>query len=423
MRQGVILLLAALLATLAWTGSAGAQEEIEVRASRARSDFPSGIVFILDAASSAGFDDVRLVYRVAPDGVRATAIPDCAGGTVVSCTFELISNERSRLIPGAEVTYFWRLTVGDTTEETEPQLLIYEDERFDWRTVSEGNLTLWWYRGSEDEARRVLAAGRESLDAISALLQTAVDFPVKIRYYGSAEEMRPAIISTERQGVVTLGEVVYSDTAMVSADFAPTETARHEIAHIVIRQAVRGPFGVPDWLHEGTAVFAQSQPSPNQREALARAVQSGQLLSVRSLSSASSGAQPERVALFYGQSYSLVAFLVESYGEEQFARLFQTFKEGATTAEALEQVYGFNQDGLENAWRESIGLPPRQAPTPDEERAAPTQPIATPETASAPGSGDDGGAQIIVIIAIAGLAVLLAGGLLGAAVIVGRRWR
>lgn len=427
MRRTIVVLLALVSAALAWPVPAVGQGAIEVRDSSARSDFPNGIVFTLDAASDAGLDEVRLVYEVAPDGVRATAVPDCTGGSVVSCTFELAATRPNLLIPGAEVTYFWRLTLGGVTQETSPETVIYEDDRFDWRTVSDGDLTLHWYDGSEEEARRVLAASRESLDEISRLLQTSVDFPIKIFYYASAQEMQSAIIAEDREGVVTLGEVVYSDTAMVSADSAPEEIARHEIAHIVVREAVQGPFGVPDWLNEGTAVFAQTQPLDGQRRALEQAIQSGQVLSVRSLSSASSGSLASRVFLFYGQSWSLVKFLVDTYGEEQFAQLFRAFKEGASTGEALEQVYGFNQDGLENAWRESVGLPPRQAPTPsgDGERVAPTAPAATPEAAQGgpAADGDGGGVPVGVIAAIAGLTALLAGGLLGAGVILARRYR
>ncbi len=408
MRATLAFLLAALLAAFVSIGPAGAQSDIAVRESSARSDFPDGIVFTLEAASSAGFDDVRLVYEIAPDGVRATATADCTGGTLVNCTYELGRSQRNLLIPGAEVTYFWRINTAGETQATEPQLIVYDDDRFEWRTVSDGNLTLWWYSGSQDVAERVLAAGRESLDGIGTLLQTDVDFPVKIFYYASASEMTPAIIPSGVEGIVTAGEVFYSDTAMVSGS-VPDEIARHEIAHIVIREAVRGPFGVPDWLNEGTAVFAQSRPLSGQSSALESAIQSGDVFSVRSLSSSSSGARPENVSLFYGQSYSLVAFLVESYGPEQFAELFQTFKDGATTAGALEQVYGFDQDGLENAWRDSVGLGPRQAPTLEPDLADP--------------ASDDDSASTTLIIAVVALAALFAVVLLGAGAIVIRRWR
>ena len=423
LRRVLVFLLSTLLAVFLWAGSAGAQTEVEIRASSARGDFPNGVVFTLEAAGT-GIEEVRLVYEIAPDGVPTSAVPECTGGAVRSCTFELGASRRNLLIPGAELTYFWRLTVGGETQETEPQRIAYEDDRFEWEQVSDGNLTLWWYERSEDEARAVLAAGRESLDRISALLQTQVDFPVKIFYYATLQDMQPAIISNGGDtGVVTLGEVVYSDTAMVAAEAAPEEIARHEIAHIVVRQAVGETYDVPDWLNEGTAVFAQSEPLPDQQQAVDLAIRTGRVLSVRSLSSASSGAIGSRVSLFYGQSGSLVNFLVDTYGEAKFAQLFRTFSEGASTADALEEVYGFNQDGLENAWRESVGLPPREAPTPDEEQAPPTEGDATPEPETTSQTGGDDGAPVALVVAVAALTVVLIGVLVGAALVVARRYR
>ena len=282
--------IAVLAAAVASLSIAGAQSEIDVRVNNARSDFPNGIVFNLTAATAGGLDDVRLIYRIAPDGVRASAVPQCTGEAVASCRFDLLATPRTLLIPGAQVTYFWQLTSGDLSEETPPQEVVYEDSRFEWRSLTDGNLTVWWYSASDDEARGILTAGNETLAGIGALLETSVDFPVKIRYYATAADMQAAIISTSGAGVVTRGEVVYSDTAMVSADSAAGDITRHEVAHIVVRQALRGPFGVPDWLNEGTAVFAQNQPLGDQRSALEAAIRSGNVFSVRSISSASAGA-------------------------------------------------------------------------------------------------------------------------------------
>ena len=142
MKRAIALLVAIVTAVVVWNAVAGAQGAIEVRESSARSEFPNGLFFTLDATVSGQLDDIRLLYQVAPDGVRATAPPECAGGTVISCTFQLDASRRNVLIPGAEVTYYWRLTVDGVTQETEPQLVTYGDDRFDWHTVRDGNLTV-----------------------------------------------------------------------------------------------------------------------------------------------------------------------------------------------------------------------------------------------------------------------------------------
>ena len=398
---------------------ARAQSAIQVGSNTAESSFPQGITFTLDANAGQPFDSVRLIYQVAPDGVQVTAAPRCTTGASIHCTFVFANSLSSPLIPGAEVTYSWRMSAGGQSQDTQPQMVTYEDTRFDWQTITEGNVTIWWYSGSEGGARAVLEAGHESLDRISALLKTQVAFPVKIYYYGSAQAMQPAIPTDNAEGVITLGEVVYSDTAMVAADADPQNIARHEVAHIVVRQAVRGPYesNVPDWLNEGMAVYAQSQPLSGQQRAIDAALRSGRVISVRSMSSATSGALSDRVFLFYGESWSLVKFLIESQGEEKFAQLFAEFKQGATTAQALEQVYGYNQDGLENAWRASVGLPPRAAPTPDGGEATTPQPTAT---ASSGGSGSVA-RRAGIVAAVIVVTVLLAAALLRGAIALGRR--
>jgi hypothetical protein len=233
--------------------------------------------------------------------------------------------------------------------------------------------------------------------------------------------MAVAIDPDNPEGLVTLGEVslAFPDTAMLSADNAPEDIARHEVTHIVVRQAVPAPYSVPDWLNEGLAVYSQSEPLSFHRNAIESAIESGRVLSLRSMSTASVGGTAERSSLFYGQSWSVVTFLIETYGEAQFADLFAAFRTGATTGEALEQVYGFNQDGLENAWRESVGLPPRQAvTTPDD------SPSVTPTSpAGAPADTDDDDSKVVLIVLIAVVTAVIAAALLLFGVVLARALR
>src|SRR3989337_3164067 len=73
LRGVLVLVLLTLIAAFTWSTSAQAQGAVDVRASNARGDFPNGIVFTLEAASE-GIDEVRLVYEIAPDGVRTSAV-------------------------------------------------------------------------------------------------------------------------------------------------------------------------------------------------------------------------------------------------------------------------------------------------------------------------------------------------------------
>jgi hypothetical protein len=125
------------------------------------------------------------------------------------------------------------------------------------------------------------------------------------------------------------------------------------------------------------------------------------VLSVREVSSYPG--DPDKVGLFYGESWSLVSYLIDGYGEEQFAELFAEVKSGKRIESALQAVYGFGQDSLEDEWRAANDLPPRATSAP----ADPDQPDDI-----APTDDDDGSSSLA-------LAIGLAAGVIGVAVVVG----
>ena len=52
-------------------------------------------------------------------------------------------------------------------------------------------------------------------------------------------------------------------------------------------------------------------------------------------------------------------FLIDNYGSDEILALLDVFKEGSTYDDALLEVYGFDMDGLDDLWRQSLGLEPR----------------------------------------------------------------
>jgi Peptidase MA superfamily len=61
---------------------------------------------------------------------------------------------------------------------------------------------------------------------------------------------------------------------------------------------------------------------------------------------------------FYGQSWSTVKYLIDTYGQPKYAQLFRTIYSGSRIDDALRQVYSLDQDSLYNAWRQKNGLQP-----------------------------------------------------------------
>jgi hypothetical protein len=114
----------------------------------------------------------------------------------------------------------------------------------------------------------------------------------------------------------------------------------------------------PAWLDEGLAMFSEGKLDSGMQSQLDAAIQTDQLITLRSLNGGFSEL-PDKANLSYSQAYSVVNFLVNTYGQDKMTGLLAALRDGKTVDDALLSIYGFNTDGLDDAWRASVGAPPR----------------------------------------------------------------
>ena len=403
---------------------ARAQSAPTVTDTGVESSFPDRLSFRASAESTSEIEKVRLRYKILPDGTSATAEAEFQPGTSISAVLALQAPDKPTfyLAPGTTIEYHWEVTdAAGNTGRSEDATFFYDDDRFQWSHLEQGGVTIYFYAGSENDARDMLEVAAESISKMSSLLGGTVDFPVKVWIYDSVDDMRPALprrSATFEDSVITAGIRITTDTVLVLGE-ASFDTLRHELTHIVTAASGESPFGtLPAWLDEGTAVYGQEDPG-GFGDAIENAIDRGNVLSVRSITSSPGDAN--KVNLFYGQSWHLVKYLVDTYGEDQFAELFATIKGGKRIDGALEAVYGFDQDGLEDEWRAANGLPPRLTPEP----TAPAQdnPTDAPDTSDGSQTSSDDGTSGGTVIIIAVVTLLLAALIALAGLTLARRFR
>ena len=371
--------------------------------------------FAVSVTSDSPIEELRLRYTVMPDGTAAIGQPEFDPGTTVETIFELAGNNPPQiyLAPGTVIDYYWEATNEDGDESrTETQTFFYDDARFNWESVSGDDVTIYYYAGSVAAAEEMHEVALELIVEMSALLQTNVPFEVEVWIYDSTDDMRPALQArseTYESQITTAGVRVASNTVLVLGN-ASFDTLRHELTHVVTKQAGESAFGsLPAWLDEGAAVYGQSDPGGFE-SAIESAISRGNVLSVREVSSYPG--DPDKVSLFYGQGWSLVSYLIDVYGEEQFAELFAEVKSGKRIESALQAVYGFGQDGLEDEWRAANDLPARVTSSP----ADPDQPDGI-----APTDEGDGGSSLALAIGLAAAVIAVAAAVGFGGVLLARR--
>ncbi|TAJ17978.1 MAG: hypothetical protein EPO65_10050 [Dehalococcoidia bacterium] len=354
---------------------------------------PKSIVFKIRVQAPAGLQTATLDYKLFnPDTVvGGSQQAEVNGSTATEATVTLETNTATRYIPvGSRFTYTWTFVDKEGAKVVTPQReFVFLDGRYQWHEKTVGTFTVYWYGDNASNADLALQAAASSTADNEKLLSVKLNYPIRLVVWRRESEGELAQQSRgaafDRQ-VITGGARVAPDVVHLYDPIGGfADVVRHEVAHIVTKVAGDGAFGrLPSWLDEGTAVYAQREPGLGYRSAIDAGIRSDGVTRLRGMTSAAN--QASKVDLFYGQSWSTVKFMVDKYGQPKFADLFKTFKAGGDMDAALKQVYGVDQDGLYNQWRESVGLKPIDFPPEASTSAPQAQGTRAPLGIGAPGT-------------------------------------
>ena len=349
------------------TPALAAGEVLQVCSSSVTSEFPRGFSIKVRATGENEITSIAVRLRIGQKTWGAYDNFDLKRGRVVDGELFWRTDTASRYVPpGTLITY--RFEVRDATGaslQTEPQQFIYRDTRFEWQETSVGPITIAYHGPVRSRAEKALQAMVDATEKMAPVLGPDTGEPISVTMYNNSREMLMALppgSRTIRRELITAGQTSadFGIILMLGGNSGAEGTAAHEMTHILVHRAGDGVFRrVPLWLNEGLAEYANDGPAPQFDRALQYAVGRGRLLPsfLRSYPGTS-----RDTMVFYGQSRSIVRFMIDRYGADEMRRLMATLKSGKSPAKAIEQVYGFDMPTLDNMWRESVGAPVLLAP-------------------------------------------------------------
>ncbi len=330
-------------------------------------DFPNSITFQATLSSTAKITSIILEYGDQEETcgqVIAKAFPQFTPGTSVNAEWTWDMRQSGSLPPGAQIWWRWRYTDASGKETVSGQKTItWLDDIHDWQTLTEGHLRLHWYKSDKSFAKGLLANAYNGLARVEKDAGLTADQPIDLYIYADNDDMKDAILYEPSW----TGGQAFPEYNIVIIGISPSDLSWgqraevHELTHVLVGHLTFTCLGgVPTWLNEGLAVYSEGELDSQSQRQLDDAIKSDTLLTVRSLSGSFSEVS-SKAYLSYSESYSIVRFLIEKHGREQMTALLVALRDGNTVDEALTQVYGFNIEGLEDAWRQSIGARPRAA--------------------------------------------------------------
>ena len=334
--------------------------DIEVVSTGEEVSFPGNVDLSVTAEGDADIVEVRLFYRTVGSQVWAYAYPDFVPANRVTASLNLTGEVSTYLPPGTEVEYYYEITDAQgNVLRTEPTVVEYEDTRFDWEEVKVGPLTLRYYDQSDLRVRGVVRSLEADLARLQRVLQLDQTEEIKGVIYSRRSHTLEAFpqqsrTTTEQQ---TFQGFAFPESRLFLGLGMDRGLIVHESAHLLFDQAMgESALPTPAWLDEGFASYMDpsvkifSDGSLNDRTNPLRAMNTVT-------------GTPHSIGTFYQKSLSVVAFMIDEFGETSFQRFISQLGNGSTMDAALTSVYGLDLDGLDARWAGEPSGPPLPAPT------------------------------------------------------------
>lgn len=370
MRFGIFCTL--VLLALSFAPVTRAQSPIVVESQSVEMDFPDAMRFVLRASSVAPIQLARVTVwqRGVALGSRYTPAFTPKENISVSFTWNFQAfSSGGYLPPGTHGEYTWHLEdSAGNSYDTPRQSYIVQDKTKNWRILANKDVRVSWYKGSDVFGEAIFGRAIVAREFFARELEIENVEPLEIFVYADTREFFEALppFSAEWTGGRMFPEygVIMMNIAPENVEWGLRATS-HELSHAILHSKIRGTIGqlaMPHWVDEGLAVYNETDdhaPDEHFDEAFTDAVRRNTLIPLRALQQRFPDSS-DQAQLAYGQSYSVVKFMIDQYGREKFAALLNAYQQGVPGDTALRQVYGFTQDELENSWRTSLGVPLRE---------------------------------------------------------------
>ena len=354
-RLSLILLASALIAPLAPV-AAPAQEspQVELISSTAESNFPDDMTFELEATVESEVATVDLVYEQSRlETLQLLPAEFEASEETLSAT--AVADFSIYFVPaGIDLTYHWVIYFADATViETESRVVTWIDDRFEWDRSDGIGIEIYTYDRSDEFVQYIVDVANTAVADLTDLYDPPSVLPIRVWIYESGKDFAGTQAANSEEWAAGAAYPGLQVILAVIPDGSESEVERvipHEISHQILHQATLNPFNAPaTWMDEGLAVLAQTGGKGHYERVVRNAFDDDELLSLRSLIS-SFPFDPDEATLAYAQSYLVVEFIRDEYGDDAIRAMIDSYREVASHDDVIREALGMTIEELEQDW-------------------------------------------------------------------------
>jgi len=253
---------------------------------------------------------------------------------------------------------------GGEISNTPKETFYYEDNRFEWKTLSKEPFEIFWHEGDSGFGLSLLDVSQQGLNHIQTILPVPSPEHIRLYAYANAADMRATLQNTSQNWV---GAHTDPDLGVMVVSLPPSPEQRlemerqipHELMHLLLYQKVGQAYvNLPPWLNEGLSSIAELFPNSDYQRFMEDAYKENALLPISQLCKPfprdAAGAY-----LAYAEAASFTRYLHEQYGSLLIDQLVRQYANGLDCERGIEVALGSSMDQLEREWRrETLGEDP-----------------------------------------------------------------
>lgn len=391
--------------------------------------FGDSVTFEQRATLPAGVKRVEALVREGSGGATFLSPITVSGGQTTTLRYVYRTPEGGTF-PNTKLTLGFRVTLADGRVIDSPtRTILYEDDRFDWKTLTGNVVRVHWYDGNQAFGQRALDIGEEAVERAQTLLGVTETDPIDFFIYADRDKFYSVIGAGLQENV---GGLALKDIRTLFANIAPSTVADpwvgivvpHELTHIVFSTATANAYHEPvHWLNEGLADYLAQGFDAGARSNVRGAADRGDLMPLSAIVG-QFPSPPDRFSLAYDEAVSAIDYLVRTYGQDALVKLIRSYADGVSDDAAFTAALGVDTAGFEAGWLRDVGAeapvpygpkPPPPGPVPPGWAAAPgatSGPIATTRPATPAPDRTDGLSGALLWIGIVVLAFVIVAGIL-----------